>query len=58
MKSAVHYRVTIDWLEEEECFVASAPEFDQCTADGETREEALKALEELAAEYLRSPYIA
>ena len=44
--SDLHYRKLISYDAEKECFVARAPELEQCTVEGETAEAALLALSE------------
>ena len=39
------YETRIVWSEEDDCFVASAPELPGCMAHGDTRDEALQELQ-------------
>jgi predicted RNase H-like HicB family nuclease len=43
-----HYTIIIQWLQEDECFVVSLPEWGEfCHTHGETYEEALKNAQEV-----------
>jgi predicted RNase H-like HicB family nuclease len=44
-----NYKVVIWWSDEDGAFVAEMPELPGCMADGKTREEALAAIQEVAA---------
>jgi predicted RNase H-like HicB family nuclease len=48
------YEVIIYWSNEEEAFVAEMPELAGCADDGATAQQALKALEVVAREWLET----
>lgn len=43
------YEVVINWSDEDEAYVAEAPELPGCAAHGDTRAEAVKMIEEAIA---------
>jgi len=51
-KNSKHYRVNIDWSDEDKCFIARVPELPGCSTDGKTYIEAAKNIEEAIAAYL------
>ncbi len=52
-----HYTITIQWSEEDKCFVVSLPEWGEfCHTHGDTYEEALKNAQEVL-EMLISSYL-
>lgn len=48
------YEVIIYWSEEDQAFIAEAPELPGCSADGPTYREALAALEIVIAEWIET----
>jgi predicted RNase H-like HicB family nuclease len=46
------YEIIIFWNNEDNCFVADMPELKGCTAHGETYNEALSQVQEVAIEWL------
>jgi predicted RNase H-like HicB family nuclease len=50
----IRYEVTIYWSEEDEAFVAEAPELAGCAADGSTYQEALANLEIIIQEWIET----
>lgn len=46
------YEVIIYWSNEDDAFIAVVPELAECMADGPTKEEALKNVEVVAAEWI------
>jgi predicted RNase H-like HicB family nuclease len=48
------YTVHLVWSVEDNAFIASVAELPGCMADGETREGALKALDEVIADWIES----
>jgi predicted RNase H-like HicB family nuclease len=46
------YSVYIVWSKEDEAYLARVPELPGCIADGRTQEEALKAVAEMAKEWI------
>jgi len=49
----MRYPVYMRWSEEDHAYLAEIPDLPGCIADGETPEEAVKALEEVANEWLQ-----
>jgi predicted RNase H-like HicB family nuclease len=50
----MRYEVTIYWSEEDNAFVAEAPELPGCAADGSTYQEALANLEIVIQEWIET----
>lgn len=48
------YEITIYWSEEDQAFIAEAPELPGCAADGPTRQEALSNLEVVIQEWIET----
>lgn len=48
------YSSMIRWSDQDEAFIAEIPELPGCMADGETREEALRNLEEVQAIWIKT----
>jgi predicted RNase H-like HicB family nuclease len=46
------YPIEIYWSDEDDCFLAKAPDLPGCIAHGETEEEALSAIKELIQTWL------
>jgi len=50
----IRYEVTIYWSEEDDAFVAEAPELPGCAADGSNYQEALANLEIIIQEWIET----
>ena len=48
------YEVIIYWSDEDQAFIAEAPELPGCAADGETYQEALQNLEIIMQEWIET----
>lgn len=48
------YEITTYWSEEDQAFIAEAPELPGCAADGVTRQEALSNLEVVIQEWIET----
>jgi predicted RNase H-like HicB family nuclease len=48
------YEVIIYWSEDDQAFIAEAPELAGCAADGPTYQEALAALEQVIGEWIET----
>ncbi len=48
------YEVIIYWSQEDEAFIAEVPELPGCMADGPTYGEALRAVEQVAQEWIET----
>lgn len=46
------YEIIIYWSNEDECFIAEAPELSGCMADGKTMADALKNIDVVISEWL------
>lgn len=44
--SAPHYHINLFWSDEDDCWIADAPDLRSCTTHGETRAAALANMEE------------
>jgi len=51
-----HYQVIIYWSEEDQAFIAEAPELPGCMADGSTRSKALANAEVIIREWLETAH--
>lgn len=49
-----NYEINIYWSEEDQAFLAEAPELPGCMADGATRQEALANLEVVIQEWIET----
>ncbi|MEZ2251996.1 type II toxin-antitoxin system HicB family antitoxin [Microcoleus sp.] len=50
----VKYEVIIYWSDEDQAFIAEAPELPGCAADGETYQEALQNIEIIMQEWIET----
>ena len=48
------YEILIYWSEEDEVYIAEAPELPGCMADGATYEEALKSVQVIISEWIET----
>lgn len=48
------YEIIIYWSDEDEAFIAEAPELPGCMADGKTHQEALSNLEVIVQEWIET----
>lgn len=48
------YEVILYWSEEDQAFIAEAPELPGCVADGKTYQEALLNIEEIIKEWIET----
>lgn len=48
------YEIVIHWSNEDNCFIATAPELAGCMADGETQEETLQNINTVISEWLET----
>ena len=54
MNSDSRYEVILYWSKRDSAYVAMVPELPGCAADGETRQEALAAVEVIIAEWIET----
>ena len=54
MPSDSRYEVILYWSKVDEAYIAEVPELPGCAADGETRQEALSAVETVIAEWIET----
>ncbi len=54
MSSPFHYEIILYWSEEDQAFIAEAPELPGCAADGPTYVEALRNVEGIIAEWIET----
>ncbi|RAM52198.1 MAG: type II toxin-antitoxin system HicB family antitoxin [Hapalosiphonaceae cyanobacterium JJU2] len=50
----LRYEIIIYWSEEDQAFIAEAPELPGCAADGETYQEALQNVEIIMQEWIET----
>jgi predicted RNase H-like HicB family nuclease len=50
----IHYKIILYWSQEDEAFIAEVPELPGCAADGETYQEALKNVEVIMQEWIKT----
>jgi predicted RNase H-like HicB family nuclease len=48
----IKYEIIIFWSDDDKCFVAEMPELKGCTAHGDTYNEALSQVQEVATDWL------
>ncbi|MGD0388968.1 MAG: type II toxin-antitoxin system HicB family antitoxin [Tepidisphaeraceae bacterium] len=48
------YEVIIYWSDDDKAFIAEVPELPGCAADGTTKAKALKAVEQIAKEWIET----
>lgn len=48
------YEIILYWSDEDQAFIAEAPELPGCAADGSTRQDALTNIEAVIAEWLET----
>lgn len=51
---ALKYEVIIYWSKEDKAFIAEVPELPGCMSDGQTYQEALENVEQIAQEWLET----
>lgn len=49
-----NYAITIDWSEEDQAYIAEAPELPGCAADGASRQAALTNIEVVMREWMET----
>lgn len=54
MNDDVRYEIIIYWSDQDEAFIAEAPELPGCAADGATYREAIAAIEVVIGEWLET----
>lgn len=54
MNDDVRYEIIIYWSDQDEAFIAEAPELPGCAADGATYQEAVAAIEVVIREWLET----
>lgn len=47
-----NYEINIYWSEDDNAFIAEAPELPGCMADGKTRQEAIENIEKIMSEWI------
>ena len=52
--TTLKYEVIIYWSKEDKAFIAEVPELPGCMADGQTHQEALENVEEIAREWIET----
>ena len=52
--TALKYEVIIYWSKEDKSFIAEVPELPGCMADGQTYQEALENVEDIASEWIET----
>ncbi|MDB9312485.1 type II toxin-antitoxin system HicB family antitoxin [Spirulina sp. CS-785/01] len=50
----LHYKIIINWSEEDQAFIAEVPELAGCAADGETYQDALQNVEIVMQEWIET----
>lgn len=50
------YEIILYWSQEDEAFIAEVPELPGCSADGQTRQEALENAETVIAEWIETAH--
>ena len=53
-KTMLRYEISLYWSEEDQAFIAEAPELPGCAADGETYQEALQNVEVIMQEWIET----
>lgn len=54
IKKSIRYELIIYWSEEDQAFIAEAPELPGCAADGKTYQAALKNVEVIIREWIET----
>lgn len=54
MSNENRFSVNLRWSEADEAYIAEVPELPGCMADGETREEAIEAVEVVMREWIET----
>ena len=54
MANRFRYEIIIDWSEEDQSFIADAPELPGCAADGATYQEAIANVEVVIQEWIET----
>ena len=54
MSESLRFEVILYWSKRDEAYIAVVPELPGCVTDGETRQEALTAVESVIAEWIET----